>query len=401
MKENNIETVIDNENLRTVNICVDDEFIFSHDEGIGGLYSINKSTLEIKNILTPYQIFKYGKFEVKSIFQWNEKVIIVPCELYKDWIIYSKVSKKVQYRKIIKALKKTSGIYLMGEIGFLLPVTKEDSIFIINLNTLTVIKEIMDWSRDLLKESETPFSVWPLAGLVIGSELYFNIFDTKYLLKLTEKSLKKYILDIPFGIRSMDCSNNEIWVLPADGECIYLIDKNGKVLETVFLGKDKHQFSTSDYIKIISTEKYLFLLPFHKMKICIYDKRNKNIVSMIPKNTNLKNIYPLRCNPASYWEYFIEKEKLFLMPLENKCLIINLNSLEWEVKNIFLPSYISQYGLQFWYEWSQLFVNLSLYIEVRSKALNIYCEIIECECDLFRKNKEHIGRVIWKEINGK
>ena len=106
MKENNIETVIDNENLRTVNICVDDEFIFSHDEGIGGLYSINKSTLEIKNILTPYQIFKYGKFEVKSIFQWNEKVIIVPCELYKDWIIYSKVSKKVQYRKIIKALKK-------------------------------------------------------------------------------------------------------------------------------------------------------------------------------------------------------------------------------------------------------------------------------------------------------
>lgn len=94
-KSYDLETKVNNESIRTNVAFLGEQFIWVNDMGIGGIYTIDKFTFDVKCMIDPARLYKYGKFEIISIFQWNNYIVVVPDELDKSWIIYDKSNEKV------------------------------------------------------------------------------------------------------------------------------------------------------------------------------------------------------------------------------------------------------------------------------------------------------------------
>ncbi len=395
MKEKSLDEKISNESLRIGTVSVDDKVAWTTDEMINGLYSVDKLTLEVKNILDPSQIFKYGRFRIISIFQWKCNVILVPSELDKKWIIYNKEQKKVEYKDIVHLRGKTSGIYISGKRGILIPASSIDPIVIIDLETMERAEIIEKWDSKIIEKNRKKLGTG--TGIIVNEKVYFYLYDTKNVIKINQNTVDVYRLHIPNGICSMDYSDDKLWILPTKGCYIYGIDKKG-VVEKINLFRNRKLFSASDFIRIVTAGKYIFLLPISKKEIVAYEVQKDKVYFINTEGNNLQNIFPIRVPTTAYWGYYIEGNILYILPLENKLLEVNLNTMKCNSKEVYLPSFISGRGLKYWIEWNQWFIPYTKNKELNEKSIEIYCNILKMNDTKCKTSYRNVGNIIWRKI---
>lgn len=387
---------MNNESLRTGAAVIDDTLIWTIDEIIGGLYTINRVTFEVENVLDPLQVFKYGKFKIQSIFRWKDFIILVPSELNKRWVIYDKKNRVVEYKEVVACTGRTTGIYIIGEMGFLIPATTDVPVIIINIETMTIFQLIRNWNRTI-EDSSNGF-LESRTGIIADEDAFFYLFDTKYLIKIAPCAVETFRLQIPYGICSISYSDNGIWVLPTEGNYIYRVDKEGWIIEQVAFNLNNEMISASDFVRIVSTNRYIFLLPLSKRSIYVFDRLNKVFLTVNVKDESLKNKIPALCYTTPYWEYCIENRMLYFMPLENKLLEINLETFELKQKNTYLPALISGRSLLDWYGWGRWLVKGNVDKECDSYSLNLYCDVVEKSNVMCKRENRCQGERIWRKV---
>lgn len=391
-----IDRKIADESIRPTGVVsVEDKLIWTGDCVINGLYTIDKLTFQVKNVLDSSQIFKFNKFNIISIFQWNDNVILVPSELNKKWVVYNKKTKKIEYKDVVKLDGETTGIYIIGKFGFLIPGSTREPIIIIDLDTLICFRKLEDWNKDIIKNHKKVFET--RTGVIVNTSLFFQLYDTKYIIMANQNTANIYSVNIPYGICSIDYSNDRFWILPTGGSCIYATDKNGNVVEKVNLIWNKQWLLAADFIRIIALERYIFLMPISDENIYIYDKEDKQIIIINIAEDALKSMFPIK-DSGSYWGYYVERNKLYFLPLKNKFLEIDLNTLKWTKKDIYLPSLISGRGLIYWFIWNHWYSQNIVKDESNKDLLRLYCEMIRSKdavCKLYDKKN---GKNIWRKL---
>ena len=399
-KSYDLETKVNNESIRTNVAFLGEQFIWVNDMGIGGIYTIDKFTFDVKCMIDPARLYKYGKFEIISIFQWNNYIVVVPDELDKSWIIYDKSNEKVQYKRISTDGWKLSGLYFVGEIGYLIPATIDYPIVIISLEKLSITQMIKGWWRKGGIHYNLPLEIWHLAGTVSENCVYFYIYNTKYVMKINKENVERYSIEhIPYGIVGISYSDGEIWVLPKKGKCIYVLNENAIVLNSIQLFANKQELSADYFSRIIATNKYVFMLPRSDTNIYFYNKQKGYIKIINAECRKLKNLFSISCNGATYWESCFDENRVYLMPLTNQLLIINMDTLMCEAKDVSLPSSIQNFGLIYWFGWNRWFIKDVIGEEIDEKSLKTYCEIIEKNVSAYERSSNRNGKRIWKKIN--
>lgn len=387
---------IDRESLRTKTTFVDDKVIWTSDEAIGGLYTIDKSTFEMKCILNPLQVFKYGKFRVISIFQRGDCIVLTPSDLDKQWVIYNKKNGKVEYENVVKVDGETTGFFIIEKKGFLIPATANDPIAVVDVETMTICRMDKDWNTNLEKNNGDILRT--VTGVAGDTDAFFYLYDTKYIVKINQDKTEILVLEIPEGICSVDYSDNKLWILPNEGTYIYVADKAGNILEKIPLIVENLFLKSCNFIRIVLTKQYVFLLPALEKKICIYDKQKRDLFFISMGQGKLRNKFPLQCHTVPYWEYCIDNNRLCFMPLENKYLEIKLDTFKWEQKDIFLPISIAGQEIGYWIAYNQWFIQGEISIENSSGLLAFYFVMIKKYNTLYKKKQEKYAKSIWENM---
>lgn len=385
------------QSLRTGGICIDETFIWAYDEIINGLYTINKATQEVKNVLNVFQIFKYGKFAIKDILTWKNYIILVPYELNNYWVIYDKVTGEVQYKRIIEFNYKTIGTHIIGDQVVVEPFTSRDPIIIIDLKSFICVHIIEGWDESSFYEAgDTLFYSW--GGTAVDRDVYFALDNLKVIVKVGQNQVHKYFADIPYNIHSIDSCERNIWILPKQGNYIYAADLNGKVVDSIRLTVDGQLICTSVFARIVATEKYIFMLPFFENRIYVYNREKRNTVIIYACKNSLKNSFPVQWNAVAYWEYYIDENKIYFMPLTNQLLIIDMERFEWEEKELFLPQKISNNCLKYWFTACQMLERNTVGDEFDRDTLEIYVKLLG-QVNQSQETKEKCnGERIWRRI---
>lgn len=389
------ETHLYRESIKVGVSFVDDEIVWVNDEVFSGLYTIDKSTFTVKNILTPFQLFKYGKFKVRFLAKWKDNIIIIPLELNKKWLIYNIERNETQYLDVIGEKWRASGFYIIEEDMILIPASVQMPVIIVNLETMHNVQVIKNWNKDIGNNS-TVFESW--GGAVVNKEIFFPLYNTKYLIKISGKEIDKYIIDIPCGICGLDSYADEIWILPTDGNRIYELNPQGKIIDIAELIIDCNPVQVSDFAKIVVTKRYIFMLPFTGSKVCVYDKGGRGTVAIEGEEKSLNQIFPMHNLTPSYWECYIEKNKIYFMPLMNRMLIIDLENLKWEIKDIFLPEIILDCDLNDWYWLIQLLDEAVIKEDSGKNSLYTYLKLTKLIDRVHQSEKDGNGRKIWNSL---
>ena len=362
--------------MRVFLACLDKDQMWVMDDVIGGLYSIDLGSFETKCVIDCFKLYSHGKFEVLSLFVWKENyIVIVPLEVNKSWILYNKITREIEYRKVIE--QKCREILIVADSKrnqlYFFPLYKHDPILIVDLDTLACLQMVENWSiRVPCEYSETAWK-----GTYNGNYLFFPIKSTKILVRMNCESRKVDLLelDIPENMIGVDYAFEELWVLPMNGSRIYQIDENGLIVNTVELMVENSEDSIPDFARIVVQKRYLFLLPYYREGIYVYDKQEGKTQIIPEKSTYLeknKEVY------LRYWEYCVIDNRICFLPYREKYIEIDLDTLAYRIKELFYPD--------IWSEKEKAWRNIRSHI---SETDTVIKETDECGLNVFLKYAQY------------
>jgi len=377
---------------------LEQDLLWVIDELIGGLYSINLQTFETKCEIDCKKLFPYGKFSLQSIIKWKENyIVIIPLEIDRSWIFYHKNTGDVEYRKIVKYKCRERLIATAKDKNrlYFFPVSLYEPILIVNLNTLICSQMIENWSE---KVSGDKFdTAW--TGTYDGQYVFYHQKNTKNLIRLDgeTQNMNQIELDIPENVIDINYAFGELWVLPVHGNKLYQIDENGVVINLVeLLIKNTGDF-IPDFARIVVQKRYLFLLPYYRKGIYVYDKQQKEVHIISDKCLELQQ--SSKEYFLSYWEYYVRNNKICFLPYLDEYIEINLDTLVYKKRELLYPGIWSDEEKIQKCIWSHIYEQNCTIGETDECDLNIFLKYLQFKLNKKKiSNNESIGKNICKSL---
>lgn len=92
--------------------------------------------------------------------------------------------------------------------------------------------------------------------------------------------------------------------------------------------------SIPDFARIVVQKRYIFLLPYFREGIYIYDKLWEKIHIIRGENKILKE----KKFDLIYWEYYVRNNRICFLPLRDDCVEIDLDTLVYDKKKLSYPA---------------------------------------------------------------
>lgn len=367
--------------------CLDHEQIWVIDDIICGLYVIELKTLKVKCIIDSWQLFKYGKFEPQSIIAWkDEYILIIPREIYRHWVFYNKITGEIRYQKIVEDEYKEILITIDQDKKqlYFCPMCINDPILIVDFDTLICSRVIKNWNDKIIHTSDS--IAWK--GAYNGKYVFFSIKNTKTIVRINCETYNVELMElgIPEQIIDVDYAFEELWILPVSGNKIYQIDENGKIINVAKLLMDGRKCSIPNFIRIIVQEKYLFFFPYCERGIYVYEKSKKKTQIIADENLILKK--KSEKHSVKYWEYYIKDNQLNILPLLDKFIEIDLDTLQYKKKDL-IYLHLWPDKEQIWKSiWNHVFESNHILIEKDSYALDSFFEYT-----LYKMSNQNVSKI--------
>lgn len=376
---------------RIVRFYAESNTIWAYDELSMGLYEINLNTGRAELLLTHLQIHKDKCLIICGLIKKENEIILVPKTIDDNWIVYKIKEKEVSYIHPISSKKQILEFCQYDNMAYMIPEKVNDPIYVISLDNMKYVKQINNWycidDRD-----NTAYSCW---GACVNEDgIYFPVVGKRYICYLKYEKTEFIMADIPETIHTIGVSKDGIWVLPMLGSHIYQIARTGKVINCVEVLKDEEN-SVKQFARIISTENYVFLIPFLKNSIYVYRKIKKDFIK-ISSRTKLPNAGITMKIDSNYWGYYINNEMLSLLPLRYRWSMINLQTLEILEKQIVNKGeYIKEYLKS--HLWKNKTNEYLIFNDNGDNALNDYIQLIDYISNVKKDDyMTSVGNRVWK-----
>lgn len=375
--------------------CLDQEVLWTIDDEIGGLYSIDLKTFKTKCAVDCQELFRFGKYKILSLFRWNENyIVMIPLEIDKDWILYNKITGEIEFQKVVQRKCQEILITVDSERKqlYFFPLYLHDPILIVDLNTLKCVRMIENWSNKISAKGQV--TAWK--GAYNGRYIFFPVKNTKILVRMDCETRKVDLLelDISEKVIHMDYAFGELWVLPINGNKLYQLDENGL---TISISELSVKDSLPNFARIIVQERYLFLLPCYQKGIYVYDKLERKTYIIMKENADLdkrdNEIY------LRYWEYYVKNNRICFLPFGDKCIEIDLDTLAYKKKKLSYPDIWSDKERIEKIIWSQVSEEDSLIREINKCNLKIILKYLQFKINTNDFSKHgHAGQKVWNML---
>lgn len=386
--------------MRILIACLDGELLWAIDDAISGLYSIDQRTFETKCAIDCRELFPNGRFIIQSLMKWKEDyIVLIPLEIDKSWIFYHKVSGKIEYRKVMdkKCQETLITVDQEGNQLYFFPYNIYDPIIIGDLGTSMCWQMIKDWSGkapDGCKET-----AWK--GIYNGQYIFFPIRNTKIFVRMDCKTRKVKLLELNISenMIGVDYAFEELWVLPMGGNRLYQIDENGRIIKIAMLSVGNTTDSLPGFARIVVQKRYLFLLPYYRKGIYVYDKQ-KGTTQVIPEGSSA--LEENREINLRYWEYYVQDNRICFLPFQDQYLEVDLDTLMYKERELDYPATWSDEEKIEKIIWSHVYEDDLVIREVNECDQGIFLKYIQ-----YKANKEefssagHAGRRIWDMLKDK
>lgn len=370
---------------------IEDNYIWGYDEISLGLYKISLNTNDVELVLSPMQIHKDKILQIAAIIKREADLILVPQSANDRWIIYRTVDKSVEYVYPILTENQIYEVKQEGNIIYLIPCSTYDPIIIMSLKDMKLIKQIDNWYG--LKNSSTEKrSCWP--STFDGSNVFLPINKSRYICKINSEEEEMIEIDIPYPISSISVNSNDIWILPVKGNLIYRSDYRGNLLDCIELTRE-HEITADQFMRIVATEMYVFLLPVEGDSIYIYKKSEKCVVKTNSAMKPLRVRYLMRLG-SSYWGYHANDRFLYLLSVRYRYAVIDLATLEIQERKLLHEQSFNTEEYWKWYIWSKRNLDNLLFYDQGCSSLEEFIQLISvipADSDQDRVSKT--GGKIW------
>lgn len=387
------------EYMRIAFSCIDQDTLWVIDEIVYGLYAVDKKTFETKCIIDSWNLFRYGLFKPYGLIKWKEEyIVIIPQELQKRWVIYNKITGQVEYKRVMEM--ECRGIFIgiddATDQAYFCPVTKKDSIVIVNMRSFICTQIIKVLETDELDSHNT--MTWK--GICSEKYILFPQREKSSIVRLDYKSGQVKILEsnIIEGIGDVDFYLGELWVLPIDGKKIYKINEDGEKVDSIDLIMSCQNISASDFAKIIVQKNYIFLLPYNQCGIYVYNRAEKRFIKVPEENYALPDKFQTR--NMSYWGYYIDNNKICFLPMQYKYLQIDLDNLHYEQKELYYPCEWKENSEAFYCIWNHAIVMNDYMLETDINSQKSFLKYIQNKDYKEKKKMDTIcyGERLWTTL---
>lgn len=378
--------------------CLDRELIWVLDDVIGDLFSINMKSLETECAIDCKELFPSGKYKVQSLIKWKEDyIVIIPLDIGREWIVFNKISRGIEYRKVVeqKCQERLIAVDYDRNKLYFFPISIRDPAVVVNLNTLRCFVIIKNWSSKLPDRClETAWT-----GAYSGKYVFYPQKNTNILVRVDCETQKVDILElaIPESIIDVNYAFGELWVLPIDGNRLYQIDESGLTINTVELIVKSVADSIPNFIRIVVHKRYLFLLPCYRRGIYVYDKLGKETY-IIPKEYMFANEEDEEFG-IRYWEYCIKNNKICFLPFQGEYIEIDLDNLASCERNLSYPIIWSDGEKIRKCIWSHITEEDLLIRETDECDLMTFLKYLRYVDDMeYLLKVKNMGRELWKRL---
>lgn len=369
---------------------LDDTYLWCYDEVICALSRINIETFQAECILSPMQIIEKETFQVRKIIGWRNKIIILPVEIRKKWVIYDKIEKKVEYKSFCNECFESSEAILVGDILVLLPISITNPIVVINLLKRKVISKINMCVPQI--EVKRDMNIWD-ANIDQGN-ICFMIRNSFYYGRFGKNGISIVKIKVTKPLYCAYFNDGIGWGIDREGKCIYKFDKEGNLLKKYFV-KNGIQFT-----KIIVENRYILLLPENSNEIRILSMEGQEIYKIGTEEKDLIYEFPELMGLPAYWCYVKRKKNIWFLPLKYSLKVLNLDSLEWKCKIIKYVNLNSGDLYEKYCKYVRDRKNIYRFYENLSDfKLNRYLEMIKQYDFSLPQNEMFVSNKIWKKMN--
>ena len=178
----------------------DGEYLWCYDEKICALSRININTLDVVCMVSPMEILKNGWYKAGNLVGWGDKIMIVPLEIGKKWVIYDKQNGNVEHDFFCTESYQSIAGNVIGDNFIVLPSDVYNPVLSINLHKRKVVKKF-----DLRKFGLVAVdNMIILDAKVVEGNLFFLIKNSCFYGRVNNKEFQ--LIQIQ-GERVLECAD--------------------------------------------------------------------------------------------------------------------------------------------------------------------------------------------------
>lgn len=369
---------------------LDGDILWCYDEIICTLNQLNLKSLQVDPVISSYQLLVDGGYEVRKIIGWKEKIIIIPVETNKRWIFFDKIKRKVEYKKICTKCIRSVEAILDGDQLFLLPVSAYDPVIVVDLSIEEISKIVYLFDSENRKKDK--IEIWK--AKLNKKDSCFFIQNSFFYGIIKRKRIQLIKIKIPDLLACVDFDDDFGWGIDINGKYLFKFDREGNLVRKYILE------SGILFAGIIVTKKYIFLIPYVKNEITIFNitEEKKEKIKVNNDDPFFKHLELL--NLPSYWDSVKNSNKLFFLPIKNNLLIIDLNTLSFEEKSL---EYSEMFSEKLYWDYYNNVRKIRSKYEFYENGLNVtiknYIQSIK-HSSLYSLDRTRIcGNEIWKTLS--
>ncbi len=331
------------EKLCVCAVCQNDEAFWCCDVIIGGLHRVDKFTGKIRCVVSPRQMYQEGFFSVRKLLCWRDKILILPTELNRKWIVYDIATEKIRFIHPVSFPYFSEETIIVGTQAFCVPFVSDKPVLVLDMDTMQCMARLDIFYEG--EKTESPFEIWNAS--VLGNGICFLMRDSNCLCRINGRDVKTIMLDIPETAGCADFYGDEGWVLTSGGTNLYRIDTDGKCLGRIPM-KIRQEF-----VRLAATPRYIFLLPREGSTISVYDQYMQCFKYINSDKPEVGHLLPEPLYVGAYWDYMISENQIYFMQCKYALLIVDLDTLEYRQRDLHYSESFSKKNYWNYYWWIQ------------------------------------------------
>lgn len=366
----------------------DGEYLWCYDEKICALSRININTLDVVCMVSPMEILKNGWYKAGNLVGWGDKIMIVPLEIGKKWVIYDKQNGNVEHDFFCTESYQSIAGNVIGDNFIVLPCDVYNPVLSIDLHKRKVVKKF-----DLRKFGLVAVdNMIILDAKVVEGNLFFLIKNSCFYGRVNNKEFQ--LIQIQ-GERVLECADffeSINWAVDRHGKVLYQFDKEGNILRELFVNAE------TEVGRIAVENKFVFLLPAAQHQIKVFDT-DRNQMDNINKREETETLSIIETfGSVGYWEYFKKDRDLWFLPWRYSLQVVNLSTFTCSAKEIL---YADDFSEKMYTEYYRYVRKVKRFFYYENKNLEKYLAldlIKEKEFILVQESEKYFGKKIWETL---
>lgn len=302
-----------------VALCSEGEYIWFVDMTLGGLFKMDSSSLwQFDEVINAEDMFANGFFRPVAIISYDECIWIIPDNLCTNIVVYQKASSRFFYYDEWKRNIDVNGACICQGRLYIFPLYDKDAILCADLRNKK-IQEI-EISNPIKNDVST---LWEYC--VQGNIIYVPRCTSCGVIRIdTDRNVATLILKdvLVMGICVYD---DKVWILPREGHEIYIYDRDFNAREKIEIRTENKAYDAGGFLRIISTELCVVLLPLDDNPLMIYWNRLCRWEEV--ESNGLEMVLDFEKYGSQYYHYYIRNdESIEILPARRNWLSISLRS---------------------------------------------------------------------------